>query len=182
MMSAGTSGASAAPAIGTATASMAAVMTRFRPNTSATAPVNGAVRAMASALAVMMVLISAAPTPNSRASAGSSACGEYRLRKAQKPAVAMATLRGSKRMRCSLERDHDERRTASRRAYRTTRFRGGWRCPCPAPGGRDDRRRLHPVEARAERVSRSSAAWARASVWSGVPEASMRAQSSAPRS
>ena len=182
MMSAGTSGASAAPAIGTATASMAAVMTRLRPNTSATAPVNGAVRAMASALAVMMVLISAAPTPNSRASAGSSACGEYRLRKAQKPAVAMATLRGSRRMRCSLERDHDERRTASRRAYRTTRFRGGWRCPCPAPIGRDDRRPLHPLEARAERVSRSSAAWARASVWSGVPEASMRAQSSAPRS
>ena len=91
-----TSGANAAPAIGTATASMAAVMTRLRPSTSATAPVNGAVRAMASALAVMMVLISAAPTPNSRASAGSSACGEYRLRKAQKPAVAMATLRGSK--------------------------------------------------------------------------------------
>ena len=36
-------------------------MTRFLPNTSASAPVNGAVRAMASALAVMMVLISAAP-------------------------------------------------------------------------------------------------------------------------
>jgi hypothetical protein len=79
---------------------------------------------MASALAVMMVLISAAPTPNSRASAGSSACGEYRLRKAQKPAVAMATLRGSRRMRCSLERDYDERRIASRRAYRIISQRG----------------------------------------------------------
>src|SRR4249919_1898878 len=122
MISAGTSGASAAPAIGTATASIAAVITRFLPNTSATAPVNGAVRAMASALAVMMVLISAAPTPNSRARAGSSACGEDRLRKAQKPAVAMATLRGSRRMRCSLVRDQDGRRSASRRAYRITDF------------------------------------------------------------
>ena len=62
--------------MGTTTASMAAVMTRFRPSTSATAPVNGAVKAIASALAVMMALISAAPVPNSRASAGSSACGE----------------------------------------------------------------------------------------------------------
>jgi hypothetical protein len=55
---------------------MAAVITRFLPSTSAIAPVNGAVKAMASALAVMIVLISAAPTPNSRASAGNSACGE----------------------------------------------------------------------------------------------------------
>jgi hypothetical protein len=84
---------------------MAAVMTRFLPKTSAMTPVNGAVRAMASALAVMMVLISAAPTPNSCAKAGSSACGEYRLRKAQKPAVAMAIFRGSTNMRCNLKRD-----------------------------------------------------------------------------
>jgi hypothetical protein len=76
MMSAGTSGAKAIPAVGTATASMAATMTRFLPSTSASAPVNGALNAMASVLAVMMVLISAAPTPKSRASAGSSACGE----------------------------------------------------------------------------------------------------------
>jgi len=75
-MSACTSGANAAPMMGTTTASIAAVMTRFLPSTSAMAPVNGAVRAIASALAVMMVLISAAPAPNSRASAGSSACGE----------------------------------------------------------------------------------------------------------
>ena len=51
-------------------------MTRLRPSTSAIAPVNGAVSAIASVLAVMMVLISAAPTPNSRDSSGSSACGE----------------------------------------------------------------------------------------------------------
>jgi len=75
-MSEGTSEAKAAPVMGTTTASMAAVMIRFRPSTSAAAPVNGAVKAIASALAVMMLLISAAPTPNSRASAGSSACGE----------------------------------------------------------------------------------------------------------
>ena len=80
--------------IGSTTATIAAAMTRLRPSTSAIAPVNGAVSAMASVLAVMMVLIAAAPTPNSRASAGSSACGEYRLRKAQKPAVATANLPG----------------------------------------------------------------------------------------
>ena len=51
-------------------------MTRFRPSTSATAPVNGAVSAIAAAPAVMMLEISAAPTPNSRESSGSSACGE----------------------------------------------------------------------------------------------------------
>ena len=75
-MSCGTSAASAAPIIGTTTASIAAPIMRFLPNTSAIAPVNGAVSAIASALAVMMLLISAGPTPNSRASAGSSACGE----------------------------------------------------------------------------------------------------------
>ena len=71
-----TSCASATPAIGSTTANIAAVMTRLRPSTSAIAPVNGAVSAMASVLAVMMVLMVAAPTPNSWASAGSSACGE----------------------------------------------------------------------------------------------------------
>ena len=64
------------PIVGTTTAHIAAAITRLRPSTSAIAPVNGAVSAMASALAVMIVLISAAPTPNSRASDGSSACGE----------------------------------------------------------------------------------------------------------
>ena len=75
-MSACTSGASAAPTMGTTTASIAAAITGFRPSTSATAPVNGAAKAMASVLAVMIALISAAPTPNSRDSAGNSACGE----------------------------------------------------------------------------------------------------------
>ena len=77
-MSAGTSGASAAPAIGTTTASIAAVMTRFRPSTSATAPVNGAVKAMASALAVMMVLISAGADAEF-----ARQCREQRLRRVQ---------------------------------------------------------------------------------------------------
>jgi hypothetical protein len=75
-MSACTSGANATPIMGTTTASIAAVMTRFLPSTSATAPVKGAVNAMASVLAVMMALISAAPTPNSRDNIGNSACGE----------------------------------------------------------------------------------------------------------
>jgi hypothetical protein len=60
--------------MGSTTANVAAVMTRA-PSTSAMAPVNGAVKAMARVLAVMMALISAAPTPNSRASAGGNACG-----------------------------------------------------------------------------------------------------------
>ena len=62
--------------MGTTTANIAAVMTRFRPRTSATAPVKGAVNAMASVLAVIMVLISATPTANSRDNVGNSACGE----------------------------------------------------------------------------------------------------------
>ena len=75
-MSACTSGANDAPAMGTTIASIAAAMTRFLPSTSATAPETGAVKAIASVLAVMIALISAAPTPNSRASEGSSAWGE----------------------------------------------------------------------------------------------------------
>ena len=75
-MRAGTSAASAAPAIGTTTATIAVVMMRFLPRTSASAPVNGAVNAMAKVLAVMIALISAGPAPNSRERAGSSACGE----------------------------------------------------------------------------------------------------------
>src|SRR5262245_60716318 len=88
-----TSPANAAPIMGTTTASMAAVITRFLPKRSASAPVNGAVMAIANVLAVMMPLISAAPAPNSRASVGKRACGEYRLRNAQKPATATAALR-----------------------------------------------------------------------------------------
>ena len=61
--------------IGTVTANIAEVMRPLRPSTSATAPVNGAVSAMASVLAVIMALICAAPTPNSRASSGNNAWG-----------------------------------------------------------------------------------------------------------
>ena len=83
-ISAPSDGASAAMIVGTATSSDKAVtMTRLRPSTSATVPVNGAVNATASVLAVMMVEISAAPVPYSVDSSGRIACGEYRLMKAQ---------------------------------------------------------------------------------------------------
>ena len=68
--------ASAISPIGITTASIAAVITRLRPITPASAPVNGAVSAMAAALAVITELISAGPAENSRASSGSRACGE----------------------------------------------------------------------------------------------------------
>ncbi|MGA8988799.1 MAG: hypothetical protein WB500_00145 [Rhodoplanes sp.] len=70
-------------AIGTVIASIAQVITRLRPSTSATAPVKGAVSAMAKELAVITALMRPALAPNSRASTGNSACGEYRLRNAQ---------------------------------------------------------------------------------------------------
>jgi len=73
----------AAMIVGTARISMAVTMTRLRPSTSATVPVNGAISATASVPAVMMVEISAAPAPNSCDSSGRIACGEYRLMKAQ---------------------------------------------------------------------------------------------------
>ena len=57
-------------------ANMAAVISRLRPTTSASAPVNGAVSAIAPVPAVISPLISPAPTPNSCDSSGSSACGE----------------------------------------------------------------------------------------------------------
>src|ERR1700720_3666453 len=74
-------------------------MSRLRPNTSAIAPVTGAVKATARVLAVMIVLIWAAVAPNSRESSGNSACGEYRLRNAQNPLIAMARRRRSKVIR-----------------------------------------------------------------------------------
>jgi len=61
--------------VGTAAANIAAVISRLRPSTSAMAPVNGAVMAIASVPAVIMVLISAGPTPNSCDNSGSRACG-----------------------------------------------------------------------------------------------------------
>ena len=68
-------GASAVMVAGTSSSTMAATMTRFRPSTSDSAPVNGAVAATASVPAVMIMLASAAPTPYSRAISGSTACG-----------------------------------------------------------------------------------------------------------
>src|ERR1700674_3033906 len=69
--------------VGTTSTNIAATITRFRPRTSATAPVNGAVKATARVLTVMMAEISAALAPNSLDSIGRMACGEYRLMKAQ---------------------------------------------------------------------------------------------------
>ena len=71
-----TSGAVAIIRVGKASASIEAVITRLRPITSATAPLNGAVSATASVPAVMVALMTAALTENSDASDGSSACGE----------------------------------------------------------------------------------------------------------
>ena len=51
----------------------AAVIRRLRPITSASAPVKGAVSAMAADEAVISALISPAPTPNSCDSSGKSA-------------------------------------------------------------------------------------------------------------
>ncbi len=67
---------SAIISVGTASTNSAATITRFRPSTSATAPVKGAVIATASVLTVMMCETSAALAPNSPDSSGSTACGE----------------------------------------------------------------------------------------------------------
>ena len=55
--------------------SIAATITRLRPSTSAIAPANGAEMAIASAVAVMVRLMSRGVAPNSCASDGSSDCG-----------------------------------------------------------------------------------------------------------
>ena len=60
----------------TTMAKLATVIRRLRPSTSASAPVKGAVSAMAAVGAVIMALMSPAPTPNSCESSGNSACGE----------------------------------------------------------------------------------------------------------
>ena len=59
--------------VGTTMANAAAVIRRLRPSTSASAPVKGAVTAMAALEAVISALISPAPTPNSCDSSGKSA-------------------------------------------------------------------------------------------------------------
>ncbi len=76
-------GDSATITVGIASITMATTMTRLRPSTSATVPANGAISATASVLAVMMVAISAGPTPNSCDSSGRMACGEYMLTNVQ---------------------------------------------------------------------------------------------------
>ena len=75
---------------------MAIAMMKRRPSTSAITPVKGAVNATASALTVMIWLMTAGPTPNSSDINGSTACGAYMLSIAVKPAVAIAT-RGMER-------------------------------------------------------------------------------------
>ena len=75
-MSCGTLEAKVMQSVGTSMANIAAVISRLRPSTSASAPVNGAVSAIATVAAVMSVLISPALTENSCASVGNSACGE----------------------------------------------------------------------------------------------------------
>src|SRR5579862_3301020 len=85
--------------VGTTVANIAAVMRRLRPTISASTPANGAVSAIAKVPAVINVEILLGPTSNSPASSGSKACGEYRLTKAEKPAVAMAKDRRSRDMR-----------------------------------------------------------------------------------
>src|SRR5580704_10647442 len=81
--------------VGTTMANIATVIRRLRPTTSASAPVKGADNAIAAVPAVISALIAPAPTPNSCASSGSSACGEYRLTNDAKPAVATAMVRES---------------------------------------------------------------------------------------
>ena len=68
-------GASAVMVAGMSSSAIATTIRRFRPITSDSAPVNGAVAATASVPAVMIRLASAAPTPYSRAIIGSTACG-----------------------------------------------------------------------------------------------------------
>ena len=62
--------------VGTTMANIEAVISRLRPRTSASAPVNGAVSAIAAVAAVISALISPALTLNSCDSLGNSACGE----------------------------------------------------------------------------------------------------------
>ncbi len=62
--------------VGTTSTNMAATITRFRPSTSAIAPVNGAVTATASVDTVMMVETWAALAWNSPDSSGRIDCGE----------------------------------------------------------------------------------------------------------
>ena len=62
--------------VGMTSTNIATTMTRLRPSTSATVPVNGAVSATASVLTVIMVEIPAALAPNSSDNSGKIDCGE----------------------------------------------------------------------------------------------------------
>src|SRR5215813_9688410 len=62
--------------VGMTSANIATTMTRFRPSTSATVPVNGAVNATASVVTVIIVEIPAALAPNSSDNSGKIDCGE----------------------------------------------------------------------------------------------------------
>jgi hypothetical protein len=86
-------GAIAAIKVGRVTTSIAVTITRLRPSTSETVPVNGAISATASVPAVTMAETCAALAENSVASSGRMACGEYRLMKQQKPARNTAKCR-----------------------------------------------------------------------------------------
>ena len=68
-------GANEVMVAGMISSAIATTITRFRPSTSDSAPVNGAVAATASVPAVMIGLASAAPTPYSCAIIGSTDCG-----------------------------------------------------------------------------------------------------------
>src|SRR4029077_6339534 len=76
--------------VGMTSTNIATMITRLRPRTSVTAPVKGAVSATARVLTVMMVETSAALAPNSFDNSGRIDCGEYRLMKAQYPAIPAA--------------------------------------------------------------------------------------------
>src|SRR5438046_7331237 len=86
-------GASAIMISGIVATIIAAAITRLRPSTSAIAPANGAEIAIARIVAVIVRLISPGVAPNSRASDGSSDCGPYRLKNAQKPGMPTAARR-----------------------------------------------------------------------------------------
>src|SRR3954468_6491536 len=90
--------ASAVMVAGMSSSAIATTIRRFRPITSDSAPVNGAVAATAKVPAVMIRLASAAPTPYSRAIIGSTACGAYRCRNAPMAQKATAMRRGSANM------------------------------------------------------------------------------------
>src|SRR3954469_1166744 len=86
-------GANAIMISGAVATIIAAAMTRLRPRMSAMAPEKGAEIAIANVVTVIVRLICAGLASNSRASEGSSDCGPYRLKNAQKPGRPTAARR-----------------------------------------------------------------------------------------